>query len=158
MKKTSLFSIVALLASNAFVFGQSNTVSSGGNASSSSGSVSYSIGQVVYTSAEGDNGSINQGVQQPYSVDVITGIEHPEIDLSVFPNPTQGQITLNIALDRTESYSCNLFDATGRLVFTQDKLNPATIISLETFAVGTYTLSVSKEKEVVKSFRVVRAY
>ena len=158
MKKTSLFSIVALLASNAFVFGQSNTVSSGGNASSSSGSVSYSIGQVVYTSAEGDNGSINQGVQQPYTVDVITGIEHPEIDLSVFPNPTQGQITLNIALDRTESYSCSLFDATGRSVFTQDKLNPSTIISLDAFAVGTYTLSVSKEKEVVKSFRVVRAY
>ena len=158
MKKTSLFSIVTFLASNAFVFGQSNTVSSGGNASSSSGSVSYSIGQVVYTSAEGDNGSINQGVQQPYTVDVITGIEHPEIDLSVFPNPTQGQITLNIAIDRTESYSCSLFDATGRLVFAQDKLNPATIISLEAFAVGTYTLSVSKEKEVVKSFRVVRAY
>ena len=158
MKKTSLFSIVTLIASNAFVFGQSNTVSTGGNASSSSGSVSYSIGQVVYTSAEGDNGSINQGVQQPYSVDVITGIEHPEIDLSVFPNPTQGQITLNIELDRTESYSCSLFDATGRLVFAQDKLNPATIISLDAFAVGTYTLSVSKKKEVVKSFRVVRAY
>ena len=158
MKKTSLFSIVALLASNAFVFGQSNTVSSGGNASSSSGSVSYSIGQVVYTSAEGDNGSINQGVQQPYSVDVISGIEHPEIDLSVFPNPTQGKITLNIALDRTESYSCSLFDATGRLVFAQDKLNPSTIISLDAFAVGTYTLSVSKEKEVMKNFRVVRAY
>ena len=158
MKKTSLFSIVTFLACNACVFGQSNTVSSGGNASSSSGSVSYSIGQVVYTSAEGDNGSINQGVQQPYTVDVITGIEHSEIDLSVFPNPTQGQITLNIALDRTESYSCSLFDATGRLVFAHDKLNPATIISLEAFAVGTYTLSVSKEKEVVKSFRVVRAY
>jgi hypothetical protein len=158
MKKTSLFSIVALLASNVFVFGQSNTVSSGGNASSSSGSVSYSIGQVVYTSAEGDNGSINQGVQQPYSVDVVTGIEHPEIDLSVFPNPTQGQISLNIALDRTELFSCSLFDAAGRLVFAQDKLYPSTTISLETFAVGTYTLSVSKEKEVVKSFRVVRAY
>jgi hypothetical protein len=44
------------------------------------------------------------------------------------------------------------------LVFAQDKLNPSTIISLDAFAVGTYTLSVSKEKEVVKSFRVVRAY
>jgi hypothetical protein len=51
---------------------------------------------VVYTSAIGTNGSINQGVQQPYDYDVITGIELAEIELNFYPNPTLGQVNLSI--------------------------------------------------------------
>ena len=49
--------------------------SSGGNVSGSGGSVSYSVGQVVYTTNTGTNGSVAQGVQQPYEISVVTGIE-----------------------------------------------------------------------------------
>jgi hypothetical protein len=38
----------------------------GGEATGSGGSVSYSVGQVVYTTNTGINGSVAQGVQQPY--------------------------------------------------------------------------------------------
>jgi hypothetical protein len=140
------------------LYSQSNTVSAGGDAEGDNGSISYSIGQVVYTSAQGSNGNVNQGVQQPYDVGVVTGIEEAGINLSVFPNPTAGMLTLNVAGEDASLLSYQLFDASGRLIDSNNKLNSTTTISLETYATGVYTLSVSRNNKQVKSFRVVRNY
>jgi hypothetical protein len=139
-------------------YSQSNTVSAGGDAEGDNGSVSYSIGQVVYTSAQGSNGNVNQGVQQPYDVGVITGIEETGINLSVFPNPTAGILTLNVTDEEASLLSYQLFDASGRLIDSKNKLNSTTTISLEAYATGVYTLAVSRNNKQVKSFRVVRNY
>jgi hypothetical protein len=140
------------------LYSQSNTVSAGGDAEGDNGSISYSIGQVVYTSAQGSNGNVNQGVQQPYDVGVVTGIEEAGINLSVFPNPTAGMLTLNVAGEDASLLSYQLFDASGRLIDSNNKLNSTTTVSLETYATGVYTLSVSRNNKQVKSFRVVRNY
>jgi hypothetical protein len=140
------------------LYSQSNTVSAGGDAEGDNGSISYSIGQVVYTSAQGSNGNVNQGVQQPYDVGVVTGIEEAGINLSVFPNPTAGMLTLNVAGEDASLLSYQLFDGSGRLIDSNNKLNSTTTISLETYATGVYTLSVSRNNKQVKSFRVVRNY
>ena len=47
---------------------------SGGNGSGSGGSASYSMGQIVYTTNKGTNGSVAQGIQQPFEISVITAI------------------------------------------------------------------------------------
>ncbi len=140
------------------LYSQSNTVSAGGDADGDNGSISYSIGQVVYTSAQGSNGNVNQGVQQPYDVGVVTGIEEAGINLSVFPNPTSGLLTLTVADEDASLLSYQLFDASGRLVDSKNKLNPTNTISLDGYATGVYTLSVSRENKQVKSFRLVRNY
>jgi hypothetical protein len=140
------------------LYSQSNTVSAGGDAEGDNGSISYSIGQVVYTSAQGSNGNVNQGVQQPYDVGVVTGIEEAGINLSVFPNPTSGLLTLTVADEDASLLSYQLFDASGRLVDSKNKLNSTNAISLDGYATGVYTLSVSRENKQVKSFRLVRNY
>ena len=67
---------------------QEAIITSGGDASGSTGSVSYTIGQVVYTTNTGTNGSAAQGVQQPYEISVVTGLEEAKginLDFSVYP-------------------------------------------------------------------------
>lgn len=140
------------------LYSQSNTVSAGGDAEGDNGSVSYSIGQVVYTSAQGSNGNVNQGVQQPYDVGVITGIEEVGINLSIFPNPTAGLLTLSVADEDASHLSYQIFDATGRLIDTETSLNSTNTVSLDAYATGVYTLTVSRSNKQVKSFRVVRNY
>ena len=154
--KTYLSIAAAILSFNAY--SQNNTLSAGGDAEGENGSVSYSIGQVVYTSAQGSNGNINQGLQQPYDIGVITGLEELGINLTVFPNPTAGALTLNIADEESALLSYQLFDASGRLVDSKSKLNTSTTISLEAYASGVYTLSVLRDNKQIKSFRVVRNY
>ena len=158
MKTKSLLLLSLALCVSIQIQAQNNTVSAGADAEGSNGSVSYSIGQVVYTSATGINGSINQGVQQPYDYDVITGIEHTEIELNLYPNPTLGQVNLSIADSRTQEYSLSLFDATGRLIMQNSQLNGLNRFSMESYAAGAYTLSVFKKEELVKSFRIIRNY
>lgn len=67
------------------------TVSAGGKeATGTGGTVSYTIGQVVYTTNTGTNGSVVQGVQQPYEISVVTGLEEAEdisLEFSIYPNP-----------------------------------------------------------------------
>ncbi len=157
--KTYTFLLISILFSLAtHLNAQNNTVSAGGDAEGSNGSISFTVGQVVYTSAEGSNGSINQGVQQPYDLEIITGIEHNEIELTLYPNPTLGQFNLSIADARTSEYSIQLFDAAGRLLLTKKQLLELNSISLESYATGTYVLSVFKKDELIKSFRIVRNY
>jgi len=77
---------------------QKNTVASGGNASGSGGSASYAVGQVVYTTNTGINGSVAQGVQQPYEISTTVGINETTIHLgmSVYPNPTTDYLQLKV--------------------------------------------------------------
>ena len=73
--------------------------SSGGNASGSGGSVNYSFGQIVYTTNTGINGSVAQGVQQPYEISVVTGVEEANgINLiwTAYPNPATDHLQLKV--------------------------------------------------------------
>jgi len=77
---------------------QTNVNATGGNASGNGGSVSYSVGQVVYTTHKGSNGSVAQGVQQPYEISVA-GIDEANgisLRVTVYPNPTTDYLTLEI--------------------------------------------------------------
>lgn len=137
-------------------FGQRNTVSAGGDAEGANGSVSYSVGQAFYISAEGENGNINPGLQQPFEVGVITGIEHTDIRAVVFPNPTAGQIQLQFDSDSYTHYKAELMDGAGRLISAKDELKPNNNFSFEMAPNGIYTLTVYRDEKLIKSFRIVK--
>jgi hypothetical protein len=153
--KTIVFLFASVLSLNV-VQAQNNTVSSGGDASGSNGSISFTVGQVFYTSAEGDNGSVSQGVQQAYDIGVITGVENRSIEATLYPNPTVGNVQLDIADFTQNTYEMNLFDAAGKLIISQKIASSTSSFSLTDYASGLYTLSILKDNEQVKSFRIVR--
>ncbi|MCP4553263.1 MAG: T9SS C-terminal target domain-containing protein, partial [Bacteroidetes bacterium] len=64
-KKQILITCILLLGV-VFAHGQTTANTSGGEASGSGGAVSYSVGQVVCQTYSGTNGSVAEGVQQPY--------------------------------------------------------------------------------------------
>ena len=90
--------IAALLLGAFQAQAQEAVATSGGNPSGINGNVSYTIGQVVYTTNTGTTGSIAQGVQQPFEIQIVLGIENFNINLqmAVFPNPTTNWLQLDI--------------------------------------------------------------
>ena len=62
-------------------YAQQATTASGGDASGSGGSVAHSVGQTVYTTNTGSNGSVAQGVEQPYEISITTGLAETGINL-----------------------------------------------------------------------------
>ncbi|MBK6984778.1 MAG: hypothetical protein IPH32_08475 [Bacteroidetes bacterium] len=83
LHKIQLTAILFMSITQCTVSAQETTDASGGNASGSGGSASYSIGQSAYNTYTGTNGSVAQGVQQPYEISIVTEVkEAKDISLS----------------------------------------------------------------------------
>ncbi|MDX9883208.1 MAG: hypothetical protein RBS73_14190 [Prolixibacteraceae bacterium] len=99
MKKLQLCISFLFIAGFFAARAQESVTVSGGGASGNDGSVSYSVGQIVYTTHTGSTVSLAQGVQQPYEISVVTGLNDVsdiQLDLSAYPNPTVDVLRLRM--------------------------------------------------------------
>ncbi|MCW3070731.1 MAG: hypothetical protein JWO44_621 [Bacteroidetes bacterium] len=147
-----LFSGIATLSA------QQGTVPAGGDASGTGGSASYSIGQVDYITGNGSGGTITQGLQQPFEIYVITGVDAKAINLSasVYPNPTAEQVTLTIKDLSTTGMSYTLSDAQGRLISSDKLSGTETAISMITLSKGIYLVKVLDNTKEIKVFKIIK--
>ncbi len=141
---------------------QETVPATGGNASGSGGSASYSIGQMVYTTNTGTNGSVAQGVQQPYEISVITGIEEAKgisLNCSAYPNPTIEFITLKVDASATLSIqllSYQLYDISGKLLENKKIEGNETSIVMSNLVPASYFVKVIQGNKEVKTFKIIK--
>jgi hypothetical protein len=137
---------------------QQGAAASGGDAKGAGGSVSYSIGQTDYMANTGTSGSVNQGLQQPYEIQILTGIEQTGIRLScaVYPNPTSDFIILNVQGTDINSGNYELFDSHDKLIRSQKVVDEETRIPLTGLPDGIYLLRLTGDGQVLKSFRIIK--
>jgi len=153
----SLTTIVALIFSVG-LHAQETVPATGGDATGAGGSSSYTIGQVVYTTNTGTNGSVAQGVQQPYEISTSVGIEVTAINLELvaYPNPTNNALTLNIGNYNNEKLTYQLYDMQGKLLDSKQVVNSTTSIGMQELPVSNYLLNVLDNNAVIKTFRIVK--
>jgi len=138
-------------------YAQQASIASGGDASGSGGSVVYSVGQIVYTTNTGSNGSVMQGVQQPYEISIILGLAETGINLnlSAYPNPTTNYLMLQIDnFDKDLSYQ--LFDISGKLLESNTIVANSTTFTMEALPTATYLLKVTQNNKEVKTFKIIK--
>jgi hypothetical protein len=131
----------------------------GGNASGSGGSASYSVGQVVYTTNTGTNGSVAQGVQQPYEISVVTAIEVAKgINLSItaYPNPTTDYLQLKVESETLKDLSFQLYDINGKLLQTKKLTGTETQIKMSSYVPSTYFVKVIAGNQSIKEFKIIK--
>ncbi len=160
MKYKSLLILILLLvviaAQNANA--QQSPTSAGGDAIGSGGSVAYSVGQMVYTTNNGVNGSVAQGVQQPYeiSINAINDFNGVDLKMMVYPNPTPDVLYLTIDQEKLNAFSYELVDVQGKKLALKPIVNKQTAINMEPFAAATYVLQVLLENQIIKSFKIIK--
>ncbi len=137
---------------------QESVNASGGLASGNGGTLSYSIGQVFYSSYSGVDGTINLGVQQPFEIFIISGMENKYInlELAVYPNPTTDYLTLRINNFDNQNLTYYLFDLQGRLLESASMLSDNALIPMGKYPVSTYILQVRSNTSLIKTFKVVK--
>ena len=156
--------LIALTAICMFGFGtaiqaQNAIPASGANAAGSGGSVSYTVGQVVYTTSTGTNGNVAQGVQQPYEISVVTGIEEAlgiSLEIMVYPNPAQDFIILKIKNYEVENLRYQLYDSNARLLLSNKVEGNETSIVMQNLKPSVYFLKVTDNKKVIKTFKIIK--
>jgi hypothetical protein len=138
---------------------QSTIPVSGGNASGSGGTVSYTVGQIVYTKNSGTSGSSAQGVQQPYEISVITGLEEARdisLEVMVYPNPAQDFVKLIIKNYEVDNLRYQLFDINGSLIKdSKVEVNEIQIL-IQNLKPSAYLLKVIQGKKEIKTFKIIK--
>jgi hypothetical protein len=161
-KKLKLSVVLLLCIVQTGLQAQTAVPASGYNASGSGGTVSYSVGQVVYSTTANANGSVAQGVQQPYEISVITGHEEAKginLKISSYPNPTTDYLTLIVNVSSSmniQSLSYQLFDINGKLLETKKLEGNETSIVMSKLVPATYFLKVIQENKEVKTFKIIK--
>lgn len=131
----------------------------GGNSTGSGGIGSYSVGQVVYTTNTGTTGTVTQGVQQPFEISVVTGLEEArDINLicSAYPNPANDLVTLKVENYDTDNLSYKLYDNVGKLLESKKVNGFETIISLANLIPSIYFLKILDGNKEVKIFKIIK--
>jgi len=171
-KVSKLRTIILFIFSIGFAVGNAQTTvtAAGGNSTGTQGSVSYSIGQTVYTTTTASGGSVAQGVQQPFEISVILGIDEAksiELTCSAHPNPVADNLRLTLG-DLSELYLDNLYyqliDISGKMLVNKQITGTETTISMQALVAGNYFLKVvSKPKNgkttkglEMKTFKIIK--
>ena len=101
---------------------------SGSNATGAGGSSSYSVGQLVFSHKAGAAGSVTEGVQQPYEIQVITGLEDARdiaLSFSAYPNPTINYLTLKADNVDLSDLRYQLYNLNGqRMIVVESMMSP----------------------------------
>ena len=137
---------------------QQATTATGGNASGSGGTVAYSVGQIFYTTNTGTTGSEAQGVQQPYEISIVLGIDNHSInlELSAYPNPTTNNLTLNVGKAELSTLNFQLYDISGKLIESRKIISSTETIGMANLPSTTYFLKVSNNNNEVKTFKIIK--
>ncbi|CAI8182467.1 MAG: Uncharacterised protein [Formosa sp. Hel1_33_131] len=154
--RKTITSVAFLLLGLGGLHAQESSTAAGGDATGIGGSSSYTVGQVVYTTNTGTNGSLAQGVHQPYEISTTLGINETTInlELSLYPNPTTNYLTLKVENNTNLSYQ--LIDLLGKVIANKKVTATSTTIKMEALPKAIYFLKVTRNNQPVKTFKVIK--
>jgi hypothetical protein len=153
----TLIILFLLIAGLTEIQAQHSISASGGDVTGSSGTISFSVGQMTYTTITGTNGSIEQGVQHAYVISSQTGInEGIVLKHSIFPNPVNDYLTLQIDNSELTGYSFHLYDISGRLLQSQKIYENNSWIYMGDLKPATYMLKIYRNERTIKTFKIIK--
>lgn len=137
---------------------QEAVATAGGNASGTNGNVSYTVGQVVYTTNTGTTGSVAQGVQQPFEIQIVLGADNFNINLqlAVYPNPTTNWLQLEVRNTDFANLSYQLFDLNGKMILNEKITAETSSIQMERLPAAIFLLKVVSNNKEVKTFKIIK--
>lgn len=131
----------------------------GGCTSGSGGSTNYTVGQMVINLHCGSDGSVAEGVQQPFVISELSGI--PEADdlkltLRAYPNPVKAFLMLSVKSPQLSDLHFQLFDLQGKLLQSNQMNDSQTLIDMSHLVSSTYFVKVLRENSEIKTFKIVK--
>lgn len=159
MKKLSTGILLFFFASMTGITAQSSLVTTGGDVTGNEGTVSFSAGQVFYKTVTGPNGSLLEGVQQPFEISVVTatkGSEKITLEFNVYPNPAADYVKLFVGTDEFKDLLYKVFSFNGLLLLDAKIEGKETEISLTGLSSSIYFLKVLSGKKEIKTFKIIK--
>ncbi|MBK8492200.1 MAG: T9SS type A sorting domain-containing protein [Saprospirales bacterium] len=136
---------------------QSAIVSTGRDVTTDGGFVSYTVGQTAYLAITVTNGSVYQGVQQPFYI--IVGVEEASTltkFCTLYPNPSDGDVTLKVEGIPAKDLEYQLYDLKGQLIERNRLWTNEMIIPMQHLDAGTYLLNLHDNFGACTTFKIIK--
>jgi hypothetical protein len=106
----------------------------------------------------GTIGSVAQGVQQPYEISIVQGMEENPIKLklSAYPNPTANFLTLDLGNSELSTLNFQLYDISGKIITSRKIKSSNETIYMGNLPSAIYILNVAMNNRVVKTFKIIK--
>lgn len=152
MKRNTLvlFSLLATVGVSA----QEVVSSQGASYSNTSGTIDFTVGEVIIDTGTDGTNYLTQGFHQ--SSWNLVGLEDnaPDYEVSIFPNPADD--VLNIKASTFGNVTYRLYDAQGNLVLEDKLCAEQTSVQVSQLAPGSYSLTLSNDAQILKTFKLVK--
>ncbi len=116
--------------------------------------ISFNIGEPQVKTIKGNNITLTQGFEQGEMR--VLGIEplEGEMKVSAFPNPSRGNLKLELEAAIPGSYRIEVFDVNGKRVLDPEELmitrKVSTSLDLRPLAAGTYIIRIESDRARVR--------
>jgi hypothetical protein len=157
VKNKFIFSFLFFACSN-LVLSQYSIVSSGASVETNEGSLSYSVGQILTSSNIRTSGFQNiskvlsHGVQQVF---LQRCNENSRVEILATPNPSNGQVTINLINWDEKEINLNVYDMMGKNVLFTNISEDKTKLDLSYLSSGAYILSLGYSCGSINSFKLL---
>ena len=123
----------------------------------------YTVGEFAVVTLSDANNYLTQGFQQPFVDPDVSVNENSFADMTIsyFPNPTSGNLTLNISNTGDREFNVELFDVLGQRISIQTGIagyngTANVIIDMQRCITGNYYLRISNGSDLVKNLKIVK--
>jgi len=150
--------IIHFLVIVSFCVSAQEVISSAGETQKISGyEISWTIGEPVIETISAGTIILTQGFHQSkLTITPATEFLFSDIELKVYPNPTNEFITIYIN-KIGDNLNYFLYDLAGKLLETKPIITTETKLLLQTRSSGTYILKVQRdEKETLQTFKIIK--
>jgi hypothetical protein len=154
--KYSIIILILFLAGS--MVSAQQVVSNNGDSQSAAGvEVSWTVGEAVIETLVGGSTTLTQGFQQTkLTVTAVSELLVPELEIKVFPNPTQEFITVHFS-EYIEGSRYFLYDFTGKLLENKLIHSADMEIDMQKYASGQYILKLAnKSRQPIQTFQIVK--
>ncbi len=153
MKKSSLAILFVLIM---FQTKAQEVISSGGDYNENATiSISWTLGEPVIETVSNTSNVLTQGFQQTkLTVSEIFEINSKNISISLFPNPTQDFV--NLEVDNYNNLTFQLFSFNGKLIQTNKLSSKNTEIKMTNLSAATYFLKILNNNKLIKTYKIIK--
>ncbi|MDH4474335.1 MAG: T9SS type A sorting domain-containing protein [Fluviicola sp.] len=152
MNKILLFAYFscACIATNA----QEVVSSQGESYTNAAANVDFTIGEVITATYSNASNDLTQGFHQTNWKFLELVDNNPLFIVTVYPNPTSEWLT--VKAPEFENVVCTFYDGNGKVVSQELLVNEQTLIEVNQWAAGSYSLVLSKTDVSLKTIKLIK--
>lgn len=157
-KKTKMITVLILSLIVLDLKSQTSAIASGGVANGSGGTVSYTVGQPCYKSDVGENGAIEEGIQQSYEIPIVTEVKGKEVNatITVLLIARDNRLILRVNNIELSDLSFQLYNINGKILHKGRITAKETTISISNYPSATYFINVLDRDKRINTIKIVK--